>query len=177
MTDKFKLHAIAFVAFICLATSSAAQTNPAAREVAGEINLLTQTCLSPAAKSQGSFQQLSKHGYTERVKKRFIVYNKTLRERQAVLSRPKVRVDYFRTKPERLCIFGFQHLALGAEQGMMEFFGQEAKKLGFRKVGVNQKINRYLTVAHEYYAKGSRKISVVLANANGYIHFSIDEVQ
>ncbi|MFD1159613.1 hypothetical protein [Roseovarius aestuarii] len=177
MINEFKFHVVAFTVFLCLATSLTAQTNPAAKEVMGEIKLLIQTCLSEMAKSQDSFQQLLKHGYSERVKKRFIVYNKTLKVRQAVLSRPKVRVDFFRTKPERLCIFGFQYLALGAEQGMMEFFGQEAKKLGFRKVGVNPKINRYLTVAHEYYAKGPKKISVVLGLTHGYIHFSIDEVR
>ena len=89
MINEFKFHVVAFTVFLCLATSLTAQTNPAAKEVMGEIKLLIQTCLSEKAKSQGSFQQLLKHGYSERVKKRFIVYNKTLKVRQAVLSRPK----------------------------------------------------------------------------------------
>lgn len=154
MTRNLGLHLILTFVFVCFAPFLAAE-----------------------AKAQGSFPQLQQHGYSERVKNRFIVYKKTLKVRQAFLSRPYVRVDYFRTQLKRLCIFGFLYLAQGAEQGMMELFGQEIRKFGFRKIGENPKINRFHTVAHYYSQSGSRKIGVVLGSSNGYISFSIDEVE
>ena len=154
-----------------------AQADEALDEWTGEVQMLTRTCLTTNRKSGQGFATLRAQGYTEKPLRKRIVYARTLKHRQAMLSRPKVTMNYYLKDPSRWCFFGFLHLKPKSEDGLMQIVGAEAARNGFKRIGVNQRINRFHTVAHEYYAKGPHRLSIVVGRSNGFVSVAIDDAK
>lgn len=166
--------AIAVSLFLCWSFPTPVHADVAADEFSYEIRFLTRACLSKERNSQSGSPQLLKHGYKEKTRRKRIEYSKTLKHKQSSLSRPRVSMNFYPKDPARWCYYGFLSLGPGYPERIMELVANEAAKQGFRRIGVNKRINKFHIMAHEYFTNGTRRISVIVGKANGFFSVGID---
>lgn len=159
---------------VWLGSALSSPADEAATEVQSEVKHLTKTCLTGLRSGEVGFPQLLVRGYSLKERRRRIDYTTTLKVRQAMLSRPKVQMHYF--KQEQRCLFGFLHLAPNAAQGLEASAYEAVRRMGYKQVPSSAR-RKGFTLAQADFAKGNHKIRIVLSSGNGFVSFGIDEIQ